>query len=70
MSKLLCRDCGGLTVEEEGQSLLFSSIVKRLQSEASQYVGDTSRGVVFVILIDQASCISLHDFSLLVSFCW
>ena len=58
-----------LHLEEEGQSLLFSSILKRLQSEVSQHVGDTSREVVFVILVDQVSCISLDDFSLSVSFC-
>ena len=49
--KLICRNCRGQPsdcLEEEGKSLLFSSILKRLQSEVSQHVGDTSRGVVFV----------------------
>ena len=36
---------------EEGKSLLFPSIMKRLQSEVSQHVGDTSMGAVFVILV-------------------
>ena len=49
-------------LEEEGLSLLFSSILKRLQSEVSQHVGDTSRGAVFVILVDEASCTSLDVF--------
>ena len=38
------------------KSLLFSSNLKRLQSKVSQHVGDTSRGAVFVILVDEASC--------------
>ena len=49
--KLICRNCRGQPsdcFEEEGKSLLFSSILKRRQSEVSQHVGDTSRGVVFV----------------------
>ncbi len=46
--------CGGQPsdyLEEEGKLLLLSSILKRLQSEVSQHVGDTSRGAVFVILV-------------------
>ena len=38
--------------------------MKRLQSEFSQHVGDMSRGAVFVILIDEASCTSLDVFYL------
>ena len=49
-------------LEEKGESLLFSSILKRLLSEISQYVGDISRGAVFVILVDEASCTSLDVF--------
>ena len=51
-----------LYLEEEGESSLFSSILKRLQSEISQHVGDTSRGAVFVILVDEVSCPSLAVF--------
>ena len=63
--KLICRDCRGQPsdyLEEESESLLFSSILKRLQSEVSQHVGDTSRGAVFVILVDEVSCMSLAVF--------
>ena len=49
-------------LEEEGQSLPFSSILKRLQSGVSQHGGDTSRSAVFVILVDGASCTSLDVF--------
>ena len=49
-------------LEEKGESLLFSSILKGLLSEISQYVGDISRGEVFVILVDEASCTSLDVF--------
>ena len=48
--KLICRECGGQPsdyLEGEGNSLLFSSILKQLQSKVSQHVGDTSRGAVF-----------------------
>ena len=31
-----------------------------LQSEVSQHLGDTSRGAVFIIVIDEASCMSLN----------
>ena len=47
---------------QHSKSLLFSSILKRLQSEVSQHVGDTSRGAVFVILVDEVSCTSLDVF--------
>ena len=63
--KLIWRDCGGQPsdyLEEEGESLLFSSFQKGLQSEISQHVGDTSRGAVFVILVDEVSCMSLAVF--------
>ena len=63
--KLICRDCGGQPsdyLEEEAESLLFASVLKGLQSEVSQHVGDTSRGAVFVILVDEASCTSLDVF--------
>ena len=55
---LIWMDSGGQPsdcLEEEGQSLLFSSILKRLQSEVSQHVGDTSRGAVFVV--DEATAV-------------
>ena len=63
--KLVWSDCGGQPsdyLEEEGELLLFSSILKGLQSKISQHVGDTSRGAVFVILVDEASCTSLDVF--------
>ena len=44
--KLICSNCRGQPsdyLEEGGQFLLFSFILKRLQSEASQHVGDTLR---------------------------
>ena len=44
--------------------MLFPSILKRLQSEVSQHVGDTSSGAVFVIWVDEASCTSLDVFYL------
>ena len=53
-----------LCLEEEGKSLLFAPILKRLQSEVSQHVGDTSSGAVFVIWVDEASCTSLDVFYL------
>ena len=62
LQKLIWRDCGvqpSDCLEEEGESLLFSSILKRLQSKISQHVGDTSRGVVFAVLVDEVSCTSL-----------
>ena len=49
-------------LKEEGQSLLFSSVLKRLQSGVSQHGGDTSRSAVFVILVDEASYTSLDFF--------
>ena len=52
------------------KSLLFSSILKRLQSEVSQHVGDTSRGVVFVIWwMKQAACLWMFS-SFSMFFCW
>ena len=63
--KLIWGDCRGQPsdyLEEEGESSLFSSILKRLHSEISQHVGDTSRGAVFVILVDEVSCPSLAVF--------
>ena len=60
--KLICMDCRGQLsdcLEAEGKSLLFSSNPKRLQSEVSRHVGDTCRGAVFVILVDEASCTCL-----------
>ena len=52
--KLICRDCGGQSSDyfaEEGQSLVFPSILKRLQSDVSQLVGDTTRGAVIMTMI-------------------
>ena len=49
-------------LEEEGLSFLFPSILKRLQSEVPQHVGDTSREAAFVILVDKANCTSLDVF--------
>ena len=63
--KLIWRDCGGQPsdcLEEEDESLLFSSVLKGLQSEISQHVGNTSRGVVFVILVDEVRCTPLDVF--------
>ena len=63
--KLVRRDCGGQPsdcLKEKCKLLLFSSILKRLQSEVSQHVGDTSSDAVFVILVDETSCMSLDVF--------
>ena len=57
---LICRNCRGQPsdyLEEEGQLLLFSFILKQLQSEVSQHVGDTSRGTVFVTVVDEAAAV-------------
>ena len=37
-------------------------LMKQLQSKASQHVGDTSRGAVFVIVVDEESCTPLDVF--------
>ena len=47
--------------------MLFSSILKRLQSEVSKHVGDTSRGAVFEVLVDEASFMSLDVLLLIIS---
>ena len=52
--KLICRDCGGQSSDyfaEEGQSLMFPSILKRLQSDVFQLVGDTTRVAVIMTMI-------------------
>ena len=49
--------------KEEGQ-LLFPSFVLWLQSEVCQYVGDTSKGAVF-IPFDEARCMPLDVFKLI-----
>ena len=53
--------CGGQPSdyldEAEDQLLMFPSIFKRLRSEVSQHVSDTSREEVFAILV-KANCTS------------
>ena len=44
-------------LEEEGLSLLFSSILKQLQYNISQRVGDTSSSAVFVLVVDEATAV-------------
>ena len=70
MSKTHLRESAFDYFEEEDKLLLFSSILKRLQSEVSQHGGDTYRGAVSVILVDEASYTSRDVSSLSVSFCW
>ena len=64
MSKIHLEGLQGsdLYLEEEGESLLFSPILKGLQSKSSQHVGDTSRDAFFVILVDELSCTFLDVF--------
>ena len=69
MSKTHLRESAFDYFEEEGKLLLFSSILKRLQSEVSQH-GVTHTGVQSVILVDEASYTSRDVSSLSVSFCW
>ena len=61
MSKTHCGGQPSDYLDEEGQLLMFPSIFKRLRSEVSQHVGDTSREEVFVILV-KANCTSLGCF--------